>query len=500
MTCNIVLQAAITTQIYVKALKRADGTGSKADIVSMVCVPGPIRVFCLCRCVWHAWHVATRHDACPVQVAKDCRKIADAVSSLQFLWSGVFEAIVIFAILLAFTEYNALPAVAVFCFLLPCQYKLGLWIAHKKAEISGKSSERAQLTEEILRAMKLIKTYAWEDSFIEKLTSVREQEVALYGRQTLGKTFLIASVFQMPPLFVMAIFGVYQINNKVTGALAFTTLTLFNTLRLPLVKLPKSLRDCTDAFLAIERIERYLLEPEIDGATNGTGVWSAGSASALPRSNSGLSVSMAPGVVMFENASFGHQYKNSIPYLAGMNLNLAPGSLTMVAGSVGMGKSSFLKSILGQLHSVSGEHFEGGPFSYVPQSPWCALGTVRENILFGKAYNPEFYEKVCFACSLETDFKLFKNGDLTWIGERGGNLSGGQKQRIALARACYAQSAITVLDSPLSAVDMHTCQHIFKHCIQELMVERGITVVLATHQVSRCSIFSVSLLSNVCLT
>ena len=42
MTCGMVMQAAITTQIYVKALKRADGTGSKADIVAMVCVPSPV--------------------------------------------------------------------------------------------------------------------------------------------------------------------------------------------------------------------------------------------------------------------------------------------------------------------------------------------------------------------------------------------------------------------------------------------------------------------------
>ena len=42
MTCDMVLQAAITTQIYVKALKRADGTGSKAAIVAMVCVPGHV--------------------------------------------------------------------------------------------------------------------------------------------------------------------------------------------------------------------------------------------------------------------------------------------------------------------------------------------------------------------------------------------------------------------------------------------------------------------------
>jgi hypothetical protein len=112
--CDLFVQGAITTQIYIKALNRADGTGSKADIVAMV--------------------------------SKDCRKISDAVSSLQFLWSGVFEAIVIFAVLLGFINYNALPAVAVFCVMLPLQYKLGLWIARKKAEISACSSERAQVS------------------------------------------------------------------------------------------------------------------------------------------------------------------------------------------------------------------------------------------------------------------------------------------------------------------------------------------------------------------
>jgi ABC-type nitrate/sulfonate/bicarbonate transport system ATPase subunit len=45
---------------------------------------------------------------------------------------------------------------------------------------------------------------------------------------------------------------------------------------------------------------------------------------------------------------------------------------------------------------------------------------------------------------------------------------------------------VIVLDSPLSAVDMHTGQHIFKHCIQEMMIGHGLTVVLATHQVGFC--------------
>lgn len=86
------------------------------------------------------------------------------------------------------------------------------------------------------------------------------------------------------------------------------------------------------------------------------------------------------------------------------------------------------------------------------------------------------------ACALEHDLNLMADGDMSWIGERGGNLSGGQKQRIALARAAYSRAEMYVLDSPLSAVDMYTCQHIFKHCIQDMMIGGGGSVVLATHQ------------------
>jgi hypothetical protein len=64
--------------------------------------------------------------------------------------------------------------------------------------------------------MKLVKTYAWEDAFIEKIGIVRSKEVALYFKQTIGKAILIASVFVMPPTFVAVIFGVYEISNEVS--------------------------------------------------------------------------------------------------------------------------------------------------------------------------------------------------------------------------------------------------------------------------------------------
>jgi ABC-type dipeptide/oligopeptide/nickel transport system ATPase subunit len=55
--------------------------------------------------------------------------------------------------------------------------------------------------------------------------------------------------------------------------------------------------------------------------------------------------------------------------------------------------------------------------------------------------------------------------------------SGGQKQRIALARAADSRVNLYVLDSPLSAVDMYTCQYIFKHSIQEMKIGSGGTEV-----------------------
>jgi len=80
---------------------------------------------------------------------------------------------------------------------------------------------------------------------------------------------------------------------------------------------------------------------------------------------------------------------------------------------------------------------------------------------------------------LNVDLKEFHKGDKTEIGERGVNLSGGQKARVSLARALYSDSDIYLLDDPLSAVDAHVGEIIFKQSIQNLLGDK--TVLLNTH-------------------
>ena len=61
-------------------------------------------------------------------------------------------------------------------------------------------------------------------------------------------------------------------------------------------------------------------------------------------------------------------------------------------------------------------------------------GTIRENILFGRAFHAEQYSRVVDACALTPDIRKMPAGDGTWIGEKGRRLSGGQKQRIVSTR------------------------------------------------------------------
>lgn len=169
------------------------------------------------------------------------------------------------------------------------------------------------------------------------------------------------------------------------------------------------------------------------------------------------------------------------------------GSLVAVVGSVGSGKSSFLSAVLGEMESIDGgkvymppkegEEPKGGLVSYCSQSPWVVNDTLRGNILFGRPYVEERYNEVVAACALLDDLAVLPAGDKTEIGERGINLSGGQKARIALARAMYSEETqLMLLDDPLSAVDAHVGEHLFKHAITG-KVSSGTTRVLVTHHV-----------------
>ncbi|EQC25095.1 hypothetical protein SDRG_17021 [Saprolegnia diclina VS20] len=183
-------------------------------------------------------------------------------------------------------------------------------------------------------------------------------------------------------------------------------------------------------------------------------------------------------VLAIDNASFTWD-STTTPTFTNVNLRITRGELVVLHGAVGQGKSSLCSALLGEMQKLTGSVFVGGQVAYFAQQAWIQNTTIRENILFGKPYDRSTYQKVLDACALQSDLASLPAGDRTEIGQKGINLSGGQKARIALARACYSDADIFILDSPLSAVDAIVASEIFTKCFLGLLAKK--TVLLVTH-------------------
>ncbi|GAU91811.1 hypothetical protein RvY_03999-2 [Ramazzottius varieornatus] len=136
------------------------------------------------------------------------------------------------------------------------------------------------------------------------------------------------------------------------------------------------------------------------------------------------------------------------------------------------------------MEKISGHVSIKGTVAYVTQSAWIQNMTLRDNILFGKAYDEERYLNVLEACALKRDLEILPDGDQTEIGEKGVNLSGGQKTRVTLARAVYADADVIVLDDPLAAVDAHVGRHIFRHVVGPHGMLQGKTRLFVTNAIN----------------
>ncbi|KAJ2744382.1 hypothetical protein GGI20_003014 [Coemansia sp. BCRC 34301] len=202
--------------------------------------------------------------------------------------------------------------------------------------------------------------------------------------------------------------------------------------------------------------------------------------------------------------------------LKDISLRFPVGGLSLIVGPTGSGKSSLLAALLGEMTLTSGHVLlpsgdagrldlaqSGGRYApivslsgqrrvlrdiaYVAQEAWLRNATIRDNILFGTAYDPLRYEEVLRVCALKPDLRILDAGDMTEIGERGVTLSGGQKQRVALARAVYSAQHTLLIDDCLSAVDAHTAKHILTECLLGTTpLMRGRTRILVTHHVAAC--------------
>ncbi|KAG8415950.1 ATP-binding cassette transporter yor1 [Metarhizium acridum] len=452
----------------------------------------------------------------------DTYRIDQASALFHMIWTSPVVCLITLVLLLVNLTYSALAGFALLVVGVPALTKAIQTLFRRRKAINKITDQRVSLTQEILQSVRFVKYFGWEKAFIARLGEFRAKEI--YSIQVLlAIRNAINAVSMSLPIFAsMLSFIVYSLSNHdLAPAEVFSSLALFNGLRIPLNLLPLVLGQVTDAWSSMKRIEEFLMQEEqeedvvykpegsnavemIDAAFT----WErtatqdpdkatiAGAGKEKRGVKDGAKESTSTPKPAKSQSSAGNSEEDSgstlveerEPFkLQGLNFQISRNELVAVIGTVGSGKSSLLAALAGDMRKTNGDVVYGASRAFCPQYAWIQNTTLQNNITFGKDMDRDWYREVVRACALQADLDMLPNGDQTEIGERGITISGGQKQRLNIARAIYFNADIVIMDDPLSAVDAHVGRHIFDNAILGLLKDK--CRILATHQLwvlSRC--------------
>ena len=179
-----------------------------------------------------------------------------------------------------------------------------------------------------------------------------------------------------------------------------------------------------------------------------------------------------------------NQYYGGSHTLRGIDLDVPSGSCTALLGRNGVGKTTLLRCLMGELPLRSGtvtldsadvtrlpawQRARRG-VAYVPQGREIfSRLTVSENLAIGES---AAHGDVAPRAELEELFPMLR----AMQRRRGGDLSGGQQQQLAIARALVSRPRLLLLDEPTEGIQPSTIKEIGR--VLRLLVQRGVTLLL----------------------
>jgi ABC-type multidrug transport system fused ATPase/permease subunit len=425
---------------------------------------------------------AARHNRSGGEIinfmTSDANRIQQLTTYLHAVWYSFLQISLAIYFLWQQVGPSCLGGAAVICIMIPVNKVIAGWMGYLQKKLMKARDHRVEMNSEVLSNMKVIKLQAWEDSFQNRITDLRNKELKQLFYYVVANCFSMMMWTAVPILVAVATFATYTLTgNKLDVANALTALALFDILRFPLFMLPQVINNLVEASVSFNRVREFLLSEEHLSVSEGYIVDSSGvnidNASFVYDSKKPRMV-LSPELEKVGNRKmltnlhnkdweisllksqlkdleiklkdFSAEPKNendplmpkmesgnmstleessendSLLSLRRVNLDIHPGEMIAVVGAVGAGKSTLVNSILGEVRSLSGNVSAKGRLAYFPQMPFIMNDTVKRNITFARqneAFDEMRYKKALSVCALEHDLSLLSGGDETEIGEKG---------------------------------------------------------------------------------
>ncbi len=177
-----------------------------------------------------------------------------------------------------------------------------------------------------------------------------------------------------------------------------------------------------------------------------------------------------------------------IPILQGVDLAVEEGSFTGILGHNGMGKSTLIKTVFGQIAPTAGAvRFDGKDVTGTPSHRRASLGlgyvpqgreifptlSVEENLRMGLMRLPDRHAAEESLATVLDEFPRLK----PLLGRRGGVLSGGEQQILAIARSLCGNPRLLMLDEPTEGIQPSIVDEIIA-ILHDLRNKRKLTLML----------------------
>ncbi|WP_455165973.1 ABC transporter ATP-binding protein [Streptococcus sp.] len=339
---------------------------------------------------------------------------------------------------------------------------------------------QTQMIEESLSQESLLQAFNAQDAFHRKFIEING-DYAGYSQEAIFYSSTVNPATRFVNALIYALvtgFGAFRILSGTTFTVGqlVTFLNYVNQYTKPFNDISSVLAELQSALACAERLYSILDQEEVKES-----------------GKRDLQEETVKGAVQFDHVSFGYRPDQTL--IKALSISIPPASKVAIVGPTGAGKSTLINLLMrfydvdqGQLsldHEAVNSYSLASyrkQFGMVLQETWLKVGTVHENIAFGRP-DASREEVVQAAKAANADFFIqqLPDGYDTYLADAGDSLSQGQRQLLTIARIFLAVPKILILDEATSSIDTRT-ELLIQDAFHKLMVGR--TSFVIAHRLS----------------